>query len=297
MQVRRQRIKKGAMSQPDLLSHVAKTNRTAFMIAHESSTSQLYANGTAISWDRLSEPLPPPAVSSTEDKTTAMLRLQPDLAGLPSALRDYFQNAHTEVPSTITVVSSGVLSAKVEWLRNEDHLQTVHASPNIWKRPWYDSFAIKAGGQGAAGQQQGARATVAAGQRWYGELRLLFRAGDKQLAFIRWYEVVPMPQRIADRGILQTLGCVRLKWETVGTGVHIRGRYDVVDFQDILERVYVVPDFVTDNFFHVNQWKWDRGEVCKAGILVPGGHIAGDSSGSDSGGSISSDGLSDDDVE
>ena len=277
-------------------SLTSPTYQTAFMLAHQTSAAQLYANGTAISWTRFSEALPQPSATSAEDKTLAMLRVQPELAALPSVLRVYLQDNNIAVPSTITVVRSGVLSAKVEWLRDEDHLQTVHASPDIWKRKWFDSIAIRAGGPGAAGQQQGLQAAAAADQLWYGELRLLFWAGGRQLAFVRWYEVVPMTQRIADRGILQTLGCVRLKWETIGTGIHERARYDVIDFQDILKRVYVVPDFVTDNYFHVNPWKWDRGEVCKAGILVPRGRMAGDSD-SDADGSVDSDQESGEDNE
>jgi hypothetical protein len=97
--------------------------------------------------------------------------------------------------------------------------------------------------------------------------------GGKQLAFIRWYEVVEPRRGQAD--VLERLGCTSLRWEDGGprrapravAGGASQPRYGIIDFQQVLRQAYIVPDFAKgDGFFKVNPWKWDRGEPCKKGF-------------------------------
>ena len=271
-QVRRDRIKEVALRDPTLLEKAARQYQTAFMLAQSTSTAQLYVNGIKIDWLRLSNPSPS-ALSPTRaarDVISKLFKAQPEIQSeLPRALRAYCIANDSPIPVSICIVRSGVLSSKVEWERDADYMQTVHASPDIWKQPWFDSISVK-----GKERHDGVEVDV----KWYGQLRALFRTPDgQQLALIRWYQRVPMPRAVAERGILQKLGCVRLKWETTGTAQ--RPRYDVIDFKDILSRVYIVPDFLAANFFHVSPWKWDRGEACKSGFLVRrSGHLVGSDS-------------------
>jgi len=274
--VRRGRIKHIAQSEKNSLERQRKQYETAFMIASRSGTSTLYLNGLDIKWAQLNLPQP------SDDTIAKILRAQPELSHFPEALRKFASAPGSDLDlmtmsDTISIVKAGVLCAKVPWLHDENLLQTVHAAPLVWHKPWFDSIAVNAGIQGDI--------QPAPGELWYAQLRLLFLINGKKLAFIRWYIKSPNP----NRDVLQDLGCLSLEWEHVTNQrglVTQPALFDVIDFEDILKRVYICPDFARnastgkeDQYFKVNPWKWGRGVPNKAGFAAEEpevGHISDD---------------------
>ena len=72
---------------------------------------------------------------------------------------------------------------------------------------------------------------------WYAQLRLLFSLGEEKYAFVRWYAAISPPTR---DDILVQHGCIALEWATDAAG---QPWYDVVKFENLRARVYIVPDF------------------------------------------------------
>lgn len=137
---------------------------------------------------------------------------------------------------------------QVPWDQNNCVVQTVRAAYDYYaaKRdndelhPWYDTVAVQSTDPNVS---------------WYAQLRLLFRWGEKNMAFIRWYE------QMAEPDMLTEFGCVRLKWETVTAGRREEPHYQVVEMDTMLRRVFVVKDYdpLPDvPSYHVSAFKWDR---------------------------------------
>ncbi len=266
-QVRRSRFRSVAKIELEKDQVMARQYQTAFMLAASSSQSQLYRNGMRIEWQRLDTIQPSAAAGGSDGNAADLLRVQPEVRHLPHALRAHIQDP-VSPSSTLEIVKAGVLCSQVEWSA-ERHLQTVHACPEVWQAPWFDSVSV-IGTEEVQRLPQGRRrrrrseaddpAPVPTTREveWYCQLRLLFRFEGKQMAFVRWYVVDPRA------GILESYGCKGLKWETVANG---SPRYDVIDLDMIKRMVYVVPDFSKgEGFFRLNPWKWDRGEPCKKGV-------------------------------
>lgn len=235
------RQRSGAIAKGKRNKRAEGQNRTVFMRAFQSSASQLCQNTQRIS------------VTDLETRGPGALELlsaQPELSSLPEKLREFCDVEGISRESVISIVKMGVLASEVDW-SSARHLQTVHASPDIWHQPWFDNVVVRA--------PDGERS-----KEWYGQLRLLFYMGEKQLAFVRWY-VETTPENSRQMDILEKYGCQSLKWETRGHGAS----YNVIDIQgSIIRQVYVVPDFSKGDtaggdgvvgFFKINPWKWDRG--------------------------------------
>jgi hypothetical protein len=128
----------------------------------------------------------------------------------------------------------------VPWLQNDNELQTVRAAPKFHGKPYYDSVEFRAIGSRSA--------------KSYGFLRLLFKARDpatntlKALACVREYEKTK-----GATDVLVKAGCKHLT---------LTSAYVIVPLENLLQRIYVVPDFVRgDGNFHVCKWKWNRSPV------------------------------------
>ena len=121
----------------------------------------------------------------------------------------------------------------------------MHATPFAWGRPWFDSVSVLGGAQG--------RVT------WYAQLQLLFWAGSKQLAFVRWYTASRDGQGRLCTDMLTKYGCRSVEWEEDG-GVPC---YGIIDFHaDPQSREYIVPDFARgEGNFHVEPWRAGQGWV------------------------------------
>ena len=244
------------------------------MLASESGVSQLAQAGVKVNWKSWA-PATAGAAPLCADKrradTAGMLAAQPELRDFPSYLLGYYQDLGETAPDTVTVVKAGVISAAVSWLEGKNELQTVHATPIAWGRPWFDSVSVLGGAQG--------RTT------WYAQLRLMFWAGSKQLAFVRWYQASKDGQDRLRTDTLTKYGCRSVEWEKVGG----QPRYGIIDFQtDPQSREFIVPDFARGvGSFHVSVFKWNRGEPDKDGFCN-GAPASDDEGGSD--GSYESDG-------
>ena len=142
---------------------------------------------------------------------------------------------------------------QVPWDDKNCVVQTIRAAYNYYPvkksgklHPWHDNIAV-----------QSPEPNV----EWYSQLRLLFKWGDKNLALVRWYEVMQEPD------ILTRFDCTRVKWEDVG--IQNQPRYQVIELDTVIRRVFVVEDFnpIGDiDSFHISAFKWDRTVPDKRGI-------------------------------
>jgi hypothetical protein len=109
---------------------------------------------------------------------------------------------------------------------------------------------------------------------WYGQVQLLFSWERQDWALVRWYELAPSDHD--DR--LAAAGCTRLTWATVGRKKE--PWCQVVPFNSILRKLYVVPDFSSRPvaregqraeyvYFHVSVFKWERSVPDKRGYAAP----------------------------
>ena len=275
LQVRRLRLNRITSGWVDRMQSETRTNDTAFMLASSSGHSQLYKSGALLSWRRWSPATTPVAPWCTDKRlrlTSDLLVAQPELEEFPRHLLEHFemlaaqpQTLGVAVPDFIRVVKAGVLSAEVPWLdAGLSELQTVHACPHAWGKPWFDSISC------VGGDDDGAP--------WFARLRLLFWAGSRQLAFVRWY--LERPDATGDPDLLAQFGCTRLQWETVREGRLMRPRYGILELDQIRAREYVVPDFSEkeDGYFHASIFKWHRGSPDKEMFSTNGAPLTDDDS-------------------
>jgi hypothetical protein len=108
----------------------------------------------------------------------------------------------------------------------DDHvaLETVHATPDFHKRPWFDCV----------------RVAMHDGTHCYAQLRLLFVCSGHPLVFIRWLDVVINPPQ--SDILARRCGCVRLIWEKQRDG---QPNYQVLSLRSIAGVEYVIPDFTS----------------------------------------------------
>ncbi|KAJ9504920.1 hypothetical protein QJQ45_029959 [Haematococcus lacustris] len=176
------------MDQVDLGS-TAAPYRTMFKRVVETGRPALAANGVNVQLSEL--------IDSTHDAT----HRQPELKLLPAKLKDFGEMflPGVALPWGITLVQSAALPAKAE---DADMCEvvTVHATPTYYNgRPWYSNVAVDVAEEG------GEHAT------FYAQLRLLFRWGEHELAFIRWYQLLPAEVQEAD--YLASQGNPLVCWE------------------------------------------------------------------------------------
>ena len=131
------------------------------------------------------------------------------------------------IGDVIEMVPGGCLAGVVPWAEDDVVLQTVRASPEVYKMPQFDSVRINRG----------------AGQVGFAQLRLLFRAtitlalGEPEqmsFAFVRWYRSAPNAY-----ATLRAAGCDKLQWDTF----HRQPQYSVEPLESLLCRECVVPAF------------------------------------------------------
>ena len=171
-----------------------------------------------------------------------MLAAQPDLALFMGVFPPYCALVDcVSPPVCLTVVKRGVLAGKVDWLPQDSdfvNLQTIHASPSLWSKPWFDSDSVQGDGEVR-----------------YAELLTLFRGkGLPPSAFVKWYVVDALPDPDS-ADIFVRCGCTRLKWQ---------GADNVIELQSILARQYVVPYLCAvadEEHFYVSVFKWDWAPV------------------------------------
>lgn len=234
----------------------SSTYNTCFLRAALSAQHEFQASSTKMYWQDWAGAaggVSVDRVATTARRTAARLQSQADLARLPAALNKYLSDASITAPSTIRVVDSAVLASTVPWVPDETVLHPVRAAPMMWKQSWFSDVSVR---------------SPVAGDVWYGQLRLMFWAEGRKLAFVRWYQIVDKED------VLTEHGCVALEWETVdvhgprgGSRVKVP-RYQVILMSDIKARQYIVPDFSKprDKGFHVSAFKWDRLPADKSGF-------------------------------
>lgn len=174
---------------------------------------------------------------------------------------------------------------QMPWDAKKCVVQTVRAAFDYYsakgdrkQHPWHDSVAV---------QSPDIDVT------WYAQLRLLFQWGDMSLALIRWYEDITAESE----DILTGFDCVRVKWEAIGS--RNSPRYQVIELDNILRRVYVVKDYNPtgeQESFHVSSFKWDRMVPDKRGIDEKEEDVCSDGSESDRSEESNSSTEDDDDV-
>lgn len=149
--------------------------------------------------------------------------------------------------------STGVICATVPWLPSDSNeLQTVRATPSFFKRPYFDSVMY--------GYSHGGRSL-----RRYGQLRLLFECFNRRTMHCEKLVCLKLYKKTNQTDILsERFGCTHLEFATPAHDVSDPGRglYQVIPFDRILRRVYIVPDFSksTDDkdYFHLSTFKWNR---------------------------------------
>lgn len=169
------------------LTEKAKKYRSAYVKAAETGKHQWFLTGQPVAWQFLD-----PDFASTSSgnearvlmsegpmkAATSMLQLQPELQHLPALLKAKYPSlpgALETLPNIIRVVRTAVLAAAVPWAHPKAELQSVRAAAMHYGAEWFDSVW-------AQGEEAGVGLVD-----WVGQLRLLFRLGDRQLALVRWY--------------------------------------------------------------------------------------------------------------
>jgi hypothetical protein len=185
--------------------------------------------------------------SASEPGAHDIVQSMPDFQMLREALSRRFNVQDIQdmsMPDVLTC-STAVLAAKVPWSEDSE-LQTVRATADFHRNPYYDCIAYK----------------QARGAEGYAQLRMLFSARDPASNELGDYAFVRKFSRVADPrpDCLQKYGCIPLRWSTLrnrGTG---QGQFTIINLHDILRRVYIVPDFRDKqrDSFHLCIFKWSR---------------------------------------
>ncbi len=107
-------------------------------------------------------------------------------------------------------------------------VQTVHATHQYHGEPWHDFVAVL----GEVSTSTGRKEEV----EWYAQLRMLFWWGDQQLSLRQMAAGRKrFGARQTHRALRSTAGCKAFRLESQA--------YDVIPFDTIRRRVYIVPDF------------------------------------------------------
>lgn len=138
-----------------------------------------------------------------------------------------------ELDSDAIYVSKLVaLAADVPWETESLVLQTARATPSFHHLPWFDVVRVRRATGGFQGRQPEA----------FARLLLLFKYGDLQLAYVKWFE--PNPGTGTD--LLASWGCKRVRYQMLRD--HARsGRSEyhcsVIDIASIISREYCCRDY------------------------------------------------------
>jgi hypothetical protein len=101
----------------------------------------------------------------------------------------------------------------------------VHATPSFHNNPWFSDIEI------FMEQENDAPSLFS-----WGKILLLFKKGDLNLAFIRWYEY---------NDIESKFGCPYLK---------LIDQFDIIFIESINSAVHIIKDFTCDNAYFVNKY-------------------------------------------
>lgn len=207
-----------------------KRRQSAYMTAHETGGNAMAAKATV----RI--PTTPDATLS--QSVQAYIEQLGDFNDVRDAVVKYFSN---ETPRLL-VRSTAVLNARVEWLdADSGELQTIRATPDFFSRPYYDTVMFQYTTRGRTNSR-------------YGQVRMIFKARDPstsimhELACMRLFQ-----EQDTTRNVLISAGCVHLAWPMTRL-------YMVVPLDEIVRRVYLVPDFTRRDaeFYYVSSFKWNR---------------------------------------
>ena len=135
-------------------------------------------------------------------------------------------------------------------------LQYVRATSKFFGSPWFSSVVIQ---MEAPGESE---------VTYYGQLRLIFKVSFedevhnrvvKDLAFLRMYEEVPTTQ------LSRLVECSQLIWPKIKSQISkARNKsyvgkcksYMILDVQNILKAIHVLPNFSKEGFFFINSFKF-----------------------------------------
>jgi len=185
-----------------------------------------------------------------------LLDAQPELAVLPSLLLEYFEQQetlagrqHLSEPAEAAVLQcpvrrivGGVLASRLDWDPDVVTQQIVRAVADFHGKPWFDCLRIA--WRDEANQIQES----------FAELRLLFTISDPkctkhELALVRWFA----DAKAAADDVLVKFRAERLQWASAPAGPRhaasralpsrLRGWYQVVAYDTIVRKEYIVPDF------------------------------------------------------
>jgi hypothetical protein len=147
----------------------------------------------------------------------------------------------------LRVHKSGVLAAVYDWSPDSCLLQTIRANNAFYGKPYFDTVAVKVTGSAVGNSRP--RVVEA-----YAQLLLLFQfrmpaSGQqqcdrvwRQLAFVKWFAVV----RDGEKDPLEMYGATRLREQQIEYPVgsdEMVPYCSVVDFESLVRREYIVPDF------------------------------------------------------
>jgi hypothetical protein len=226
-----------------------RNKRSAYIVAAETGEHAMVAVRIPLHTNGLTPNTLPAAMN--------WLETMPDWIQLRFQLASYYGISDPDDPDMpcIQVGTTTVLAAEVPWEdKDTGELQTVRATPAFHGKPYFDSVEIRLR-DGAMNARNVA----------YAQLRLLFSAvnprtgGNENLVFLRMYSRT----RPDDDDLLSQYGCVPLSWARLTNTVKGTGAYRVCLLENIIRRVYIVPDFSKDGQcrFHTCAFKWARHPV------------------------------------
>jgi hypothetical protein len=217
----------------------SKHYKTAWMAAHATDQHQLQADSTPLDTIVMEGGLPAPMSSpKVAQRSRAMSATVAGLRFLRNRLLRWASEEAggqqgVSVSREVQWVQTAVLAGRVRHdTRDHTVLQTVHASPSFFGRPWFSYVQVRTGDD-----EGGAHS-------WFGQLVLLFKAKVKlgaavpvearEFAYVRWLEQL----EAHDGDVLSKVGCDRFKWER---GCNSADAYAVVELKTLLCRQYIVP--------------------------------------------------------
>lgn len=180
-------------------------------------------------------------------RSVQLLEQVPELKFLPDALGVYMA---APAPTSAKVTNGAVLAATLPWDATASTLQVVHASPSIYRRPWFDSI----------------RYLGPNNQDCFARLVCLFSAvigrQTRQLAFVRLYKVRSASDILTRHKFiplawqLTTAATVSRRDTQLGSRQAGNPVYQVIPLAAIICREYVLPMFGSPDFFYVSPYKW-----------------------------------------
>lgn len=191
-------------------------------------------------------------------RSEQLLQRVPELAQLSGALRAYARNASLALPALIKITNAAVLASTLPWEAETSVLQVVHASPNIYRRPWFDCVKFLGSGN----------------QDCFGKLVCMFTTTingiGQQLAFVRLFKIRSAHDALTKHGFTM------LAWQLTSASTASQHRssargpmevgtpvYQVIPLAAIVCREFVIQNFGStarggpdSELFYVSKYKW-----------------------------------------